>query len=196
MTKIANDIFFTKQTNTKGKSVLILTADNTQALEFFYPYYRFIEEGFAVDVITPKGGELKCESGMGLKETKKIEDVDIGGYDLLYIPGGKAPEELKKNDQVLQLTRDFAASGKPIVAICHGPQILAAAGVINGYNISAWPEVEGEIEKAGGTYLGEETVLDGQFITARWPGDLPSHLAHALEALDYNTTQGAIRKVY
>jgi protease I len=184
MTKIPNDTFVAPQTDAADKAVLILTADKVQDLEFFYPYYRFIEDGFKVDVVTPDGGELKCKNSMGIKETKKIEDVDINDYDMLYIPGGKAPQELKKNEGVLELVKSFAATGRPIAAICHGPQVLAAADLISGYNISAWPEVEDEINDAGATYLGKETVIDGQFITARWPGDLPSHLIHALEALD------------
>lgn len=183
MAKIPNDIFVAKQHNSTHQSILIMTANDTQDLEFFYPYYRLIEDGFTVDVITPEGGELKCKNGMGLKETMKIEDVDINDYELLYIPGGKAPGELKKNDAALKLTRNFAASGKPIAAICHGPQVLAAAGVVDGFTISAWPEVEAEIVKAGGKFLNEETVTDGQFITARWPGDLPAHLACTLERL-------------
>ena len=166
-----------------GKSILILTANDTQDLEFFYPYYRFIEEGCRVDVVTPKGGEFKGKNGFGLKKTKAICDVSAEQYDLLYIPGGKAPAELKDNKDAIALTQAFAKAGKPISAICHGPQVLAAADLIKGKRIAAWPEVEAEIKEAGGYFVNEITVVDGQFITARWPGDLPSHLAHTLEAL-------------
>jgi protease I len=179
-----DDIFaVSNPTNTKQQSVLIITADDVQDVEFFYPYYRFSEEGYQVDVATPDGGEFKGQKGMGLKETKKISEINEEDYQLLYIPGGKAPAELKKNDDALDLTREFAESGKPIAAFCHGPQVLAAAGVIDGRNIAAWPEVKEEVEDAGANYRNEATVVDGQFITARWPGDLPSHLAATLEIL-------------
>ncbi len=176
---------------TKGQAVLILTADDVQDLEFFYPYYRLVEAGYRVDVVTPKGGEFKGKMGMGLKETKAIRDVSPSQYQLLYIPGGKAPAELKKNEDALSLTKAFAVAGKPIAAICHGPQVLAAAGLVQGKRIAAWPEVEVEVRAAGGHYVNEPTVVDGQFITARWPGDLPSHLAAVLKALGAVSTSRA-----
>jgi protease I len=184
MASIPSDTLVASVTqNTQGKSVLILTADDTQDLEFFYPYYRLIEEGYKVDVVTPKGGEFKAKNGFGLKETKALSEVSAADYDLLYIPGGKAPAALKKDDKALKLTKDFAAAGKPIAAICHGPQVLAAAGVIQGKKISAWPEVEDEVTDAGASYVNEPAVVDGQFITGRWPGDLPAHLKKTIEAL-------------
>ena len=164
-------------------AVLILTADKTEDIEFFYPYYRFLEAGYRVEVVTPGGGEFKGKHGSGLKDTKDIRDIDPGDYDLLYIPGGKAPEKLKKEVDALQLVMQFFESGKPIAALCHGPQLLAASGVAQMRRIAAWPEVEGELTDAGIIYVNEAAVVDGPFITARWPGDLPAHLAKTLEVL-------------
>jgi len=166
----------------KGR-VVILTADKTEDQEFFYPYYRFNEAGYQVDVITPDGGDFKAKNGAGLEETMKIEDASADAYDLLYIPGGKAPEKLKKEDAAVQFVKDFVATGKPVAAICHGPQILAKAGVISGKQIAAWPEVQEEVEEAGAAYQNKECVADGQFITARWPGDLPAHLSKVMQVL-------------
>lgn len=165
------------------QSVLILTANNVQDLEFFYPYYRFAEAGLKVDVATPDGGAFTGKQGMGLQETKAIADIDENEYDLLYIPGGKAPAELVKNKDAIALTKRFAQAGKMIAAICHGPQLLAASQLVQGHKIAAWPEVEKEITQAGGTYVDQQTVIDGQFITARWPADLPAHLMHTLKEL-------------
>ena len=179
-----NDIYACSEMSANNnQSILIITADNTHDLEFFYPYYRFCEAGFRVDVATPKGGEFKGKMGMGLKQTKALNMVNAKDYALLYIPGGKAPAELKENKDALAITKAFVENGKPVSAICHGPQVLAAAKVIQGKRIAAWPEVESEIKEAGGSFVNEATVADGQFITARWPGDLPSHLAHTLQAL-------------
>ncbi len=170
----ARDYYLPETRNAAANNaVLILTADKTEDLEFFYPYYRFIEAGYKVDVVTPDGGEFKGKQGLGLHETGKIKDVKPEAYMMLYIPGGKAPAELKKNEDAIDLVRIFAAAQKPIAAICHGPQLLAAARVIEGRKIAAWPEVRDEVEAAGAAYANEETVIDGQFITARWPGDLP-----------------------
>src|SRR5690606_32248302 len=123
----------------QGK-VAMLTADGTEDQEFFYPYYRFLEAGYQVDVLTPKGKGFKGKNGAGLEETMNVEDAEPSQYDLLYIPGGKAPEKLKKEDAAIQFVRDFCASGKPVGAICHGPQVLAEADVISGKSIAAWPE--------------------------------------------------------
>jgi len=167
-----------------GYNVLIITADKVEDLEFFYPYYRFIEAGCKVDVATPKGGDFKGKHDIGLTQSLKIEDVSADNYQLLYLPGGKAPAKLKDEKTVVELVRDFVASGKPIAAICHGPQILAAANVISGYEIAGWPEIEDEIKNAGAIYANAETVVDGQFITARWPADLPMHLKRTFEILE------------
>lgn len=184
MNPIPEDIFRPEsQCADPEKSILILTADKTEDTEFFYPYYRFIEEGYRVDVATPEGGAFKGKNGSGLEETKKIADVRSEDYDLLYIPGGKAPAKLKKMEEALALTRHFFESNKPIAALCHGPQVLAAAHIIEGRKIAGWPEIENEIVEAGGKFIDQETVIDGPFITARWPGDLPAHLAATLEAL-------------
>lgn len=167
----------------KSERILIITADNTQDLEFFYPYYRLNEEGYHVDVATPKGGSFKGKMGMGLKDTRAITDVRAQDYALLYIPGGKAPAELRENDQVIALVKQFAASGKPIAAICHGPQVLVTAGLVRGRKISAYPEVRKEIEEAGGQWADEALAIDGTFITARVPGDLPRHLCGVMDTL-------------
>lgn len=183
MATLPEDIFQPEIKSKGGISVLILTANKVEDVEFFYPYYRLIEAGFNVDVATPQGGEFKGKHNTGLKKTKKITDIVSDDYHLLYIPGGEAPSELKTNQDALTLTKQFVESGKPVAALCHGPQVLAAAGVIAGRKIAAWPEVESEVEKAGATYINQETVVDGQFITGRWPADLPSHLAHTLQIL-------------
>lgn len=180
MAQAPDDIFVaTSQSKEAQTRILIVTADGTEDTEFFYPYYRFIEEGFAVDVATPHGA-FKGKNGSGLKKTKGLGDVKESDYAMLYIPGGKAPEALKQEKDAVAIVQAFAKSGKPIAAICHGPQLLAKAGVIQDKAIAGWPEIEAEVREAGATFLNEETVEDGQFITARWPGDLPKFTKAAL----------------
>jgi protease I len=185
MVLIPEDIYQPETANRNTfRSVLILTADSTEDLEFFYPYYRFIEAGFKVDVATPDGGAFSGKHMLGLKKSMKIAEVDAEDYVLLYLPGGKAPAELRENRDALALTKDFIEEGKPISAVCHGPQILAAAGVIKGYRIAAFPAIENEIRIAGGTYVNQEVLIDGPFITARWPGDLPALMKATLGVLE------------
>lgn len=175
----------------KTEKIAIITGQETEDLEFFYPYYRLSEEGYEVDVITPDGGKLEGKHGLGINQTKSISAVRPADYALLYLPGGKAPSELRKNDAVLAFVREFARSGKAIAAVCHGPQILISAGLIKGKQMAAWPEVGKELKEAGATFVDEALVEDGQFITARKPGDLPRHLYGVLQYLknNYSTTQ-------
>jgi protease I len=190
MANLPNDTY-QPESNNRGaqRAILMITASDTEDLEFFYPYYRFIEAGFKVDVVTPDGGEFKAKHGLGLKESKKITDVSADDYEMLYIPGGKAPAKLKKDDNAIALTQAFMTLGKPIAAICHGPQLLAAAGIIEGRRIAAFPEVEDEVREAGAIYLNQECVADGPFTTARWPGDLPAHMKAVLTKLNANRLQ-------
>jgi protease I len=168
----------------KAEKVLIITADKTEDTEFFYPYYRLTEAGYTVDVATPDGGKFEGKHGMGLKQTKAIADVRAQDYALIYIPGGKAPEALRKNERVLSVVKEFAASGKPIAAICHGPQVLISAGLVRGKRIAAWPEIKDEVTQAGATFVDEALVEDGQFITGRMPGDLHRHLYGVMQYLE------------
>lgn len=152
-------------------------------LEFFYPYYRFNEEGYEVDIITEDGGSFEAKHGLGLKESKSIDNVQANNYDLLYLPGGKAPEKLRENEKILKFVREIVNSGKIVASICHGAQILISAGVVKGKKIAAWPEMKEELEKAGVEFADEALQKDGNFITARKPGDLHRHLAGVLESL-------------
>ncbi len=181
---IPDDIFIAETKEPREKQrIVILTTDGTEDQEFFYPYYRFLEAGYSVDVITPDGKEFKGKNGAGLKTTMKISDADHQDYALLYIPGGKAPAKLKKEDSAVEFVRAFCGTGKPVGAICHGPQLLAEANVIEGFSIAAWPECEDEVTKAGAQYKNEACVQDGPFITGRWPADLPHQVGKIIEIL-------------
>ena len=172
-----------KQADAGAPSILIISDDKFNDLELFYPYYRFSEAGCRVVLATPAGESIKGDHGFELKADLRAVDAKPGEYDMLYLPGGKAPASLRKDENVLAFVKQFAATGKPIAVICHGAQILAAADVISGKRLAAWPEVEDEIREAGGTFVNEALVEDGQFISGRWPGDLPMHLEAVMKRL-------------
>lgn len=173
----------------KNRRVAILTGDNAEDSEFFYPYYRLTEEGYDVDVITEKGGEFKCKNGAKLKSSLPVESANAAQYELLYIPGGKAPTQLRKSEQVLRFVCEFAATGRPVAAICHGAQVLISAELLKGKEIAAWPEIKAEVEEAGACFANEALQIDGQFITARMPGDLHRHLSGVIETLNKSYTK-------
>lgn len=180
----SNDtITSTKRSDPSAKSVLIVTGDNCNELEFFVPYYRFCEAGLKVDVASPDGGSIKGAHGTEFAHTLKVSEVRPSEYALLYLPGGKAPAKLRKDEDVLAVVRQFVVAGTPISAICHAAQILVSANVVRGKRISAYPEVEKEISEAGGTFVNQALVEDGIFTTARWPGDLPGHMEATLRRL-------------
>lgn len=167
----------------KGR-IAILTADKVEEVEFFYPYYRFTEAGYDVDVITPTGTQLTGARGFGIQETVPLSDVDPGNYLMLYVPGGLAPAELRGIPEALNFVRAFAAADKIIGLVCHGPQMLVAAGLADGRRMTSWFDVAPEVEAAGGTWINEPVVRDGQFFTARKPGDLPAELHQIITHLE------------
>lgn len=194
MTLKQDIITASKQNEGAKAAILIISADTFNELEFFYPYYRFTEAGFRVDIASPEGGAIKGANGTEFPSTQPIATIDPTQYALLYIPGGKAPAEMRKSEELLEVVRRFHASGKPIAAICHAAQVLVSAGLVKGKRIAAYPEVEEEITEAGGTFVNAPLVEDGQYITARWPCDLPGHLEAVMKRLEGNAAQSTSRK--
>ena len=122
---------------------------------------------FSKATITGKRN-LEMEVDLTLSEVK-VED-----YHALILPGGKAPEKLRKDKNVLRITQDFFRQGKPIAAICHGPQIPLSAGLLKGRKATCAPSVREELLQAGAVYQDKEVVVDGNIITSRLPKDLPA----------------------
>ncbi|MER7569284.1 DJ-1/PfpI family protein [Streptomyces sp. NPDC097941] len=121
---------------------------------------------------------------MGIQETVSLVDVDPADYDMLYVPGGLAPTELRTVPAALDFVRAFAAADKPVGLVCHCPQMLVSAGLAQGRRTTSSYEVRPEVEEAGGTWVDETVVEDGPFITARKPGDLPAELHAIMQRLD------------
>ena len=163
--------------------VAVLTADRVEDVEFFYPYYRFVEEGYDVDVLTPAGGPLEGYKGLGLRTSDRLADADPLAYDLLFIPGGLAPGELREDADAIRFVQAYAGTGRVIGAVCHGPQVLIDAGLVTGRRMTSWYGVAPEIVQAGGSWVDAPLVEDGQFVTARKPGDLPVEMARIFQRL-------------
>lgn len=153
--------------------VLILTADNFEDSELLVPYYRFKEESIQVEVASLKTGKITGKHGYEVEVDTTIDEVNTDNYDLLLLPGGKAPAELRKERSALEIARRFFAGDKPVAAICHGPQILISAGLLRGRRATCYKAVAAEMKGAGAEYLDRELVVDGNLVTSRQPSDLP-----------------------
>ncbi len=158
---------------------VILTADAFEDMELFFPLFRLLEEGVAVDVAAPATGVIHGEHGYSAKATRTIASVDPDRYDLLVVPGGfpdGAPATVRKVAKAQEIARSFFAKDKPVASICHGPWLLVSADLVRGRRLTSyWHDgVPEEITAAGGTWVDEEVVVDGNLVTSRWPMDLPA----------------------
>lgn len=133
------------------------------------------------------------KKGTIVKADRLIDEVDPAAFDLLVIPGGKGPARLRQNEAILDFTRDFDAAGKPIAAICHGPQVLASAGLLNGRSATSYFTVAREVRKAGATFVNKPVVVDGNLITSRQPRDIPVFIETMLKSIDATAGTGAAK---
>lgn len=185
-----------------AKKILMLVGDFVEDYEVMVPFQSLLMVGHTVHAVCPgkKAGEKvrtaihdfegdqtyseKPGHNFGLNAT--FDEVKAEDYDALVIPGGRAPEYLRLNKSVIQVVRHFADKKKPIAAICHGPQILAAAGILKGFSCSAYPAVGPEVEEAGGRFADipvDKAYVDGNLVTAPAWSAHPEWIAKFLQVL-------------
>jgi len=185
-----------------AKKILFLAGDYVEDYELMVPFQALQMVGHQVDVVCPdkaagarirtaihdfEGDQTYSEKpGHNFTLNASFSDVDVNHYDALLIPGGRAPEYLRLNKRVIEIVQQFHAANKPIAAVCHGPQLLAAAGVLKGKTCSAYPACAPEVELAGGKYADIDVTsahTDGNLVTApAWPAH-PAWLAQFLTVL-------------
>jgi protease I len=184
------------------KNILMLVGDYVEDYEVMVPFQALLMVGHAVHVVCPgkKSGDVvrtavhdfegdqtySEKRGHNFALNATFDDIRPEDYDALAIPGGRAPEYIRLNPRVLEIVRHFASANKPIAAICHGAQVLAAAGVLKGKKCSCYPAVSPDVTQAGGTFADiamTEAVVDGNLVSApAWPAH-PAWLAKFLEVL-------------
>ena len=162
---------------------LIISADNFEDSELLFPYYRLKEEGHQVDVASGAKGRINGKHGYEVTVDKVLGNVEPNEYDMLILPGGKAPAALRKVTAAVDIARDFMQQGKPIAAICHGPQILVTADVLQGRHATCYHSVADELKRAGALYEDREVVVDGNLVTSRQPSDLPAFMREMIRLL-------------
>jgi protease I len=184
-----------------AKNILMIVGDYVEDYEVMVPYQTLLTVGHTVHAICPnkkdgdtvrtaihdfEGDQTYSEKpGHNFALNANFDDVNPADYDALVIPGGRAPEYIRLDQRVLDMVKHFADADKPIAAICHGPLVLAAAGVVQGKSCSAYPAVGPDVNQAGGTYVdvGMDAHVDGKLVTAAaWPAH-PAWMAKFLEVL-------------
>jgi protease I len=163
--------------------VLLISADNFEDVELLAPYYRLKEEGIEIDIASMRRGSIKGKHGYEVEVTKTLDEVSPDDYDLLLLPGGKAPETVRKQPKALEIARFFFTKNKPVAAICHGPQTLISAGLLKGRHATCYRSVAREMKGAGVLYEDSEVVVDGNLVTSRQPSDLPAFLRETMKML-------------
>lgn len=162
---------------------LIVSADEFEDTELLVPLYRFREEGIGVDVASRRAGRITGKHGYSQDVHKKLADADPHDYDILVLPGGRAPASLRDDAALQGIVRAFDVAGKPIAAICHGPQILVSAGMMEGRTATCYRAIASELKRAGAHYLDQEVVVDANLVTSREPSDLPAFCREMMKQL-------------
>ncbi len=128
-------------------------------------------------------GKIKGKHGYEVKVDKTLEEAQSRDYDLLILPGGKAPEAIRKEEEALKIAKDFFQENKPVSAICHGPQILITADLLKGRRATCYRSVAQELKDAGAIYEDREVIVDGNLVTSRQPSDLAAFLRETMNML-------------
>jgi protease I len=158
-----------------GKQVLIFIEDIYEDLELLYPKYRLIEAGAGVTVAGPEKDRVyRGKNGYPCKSDATYDHLNAVNFDALVIPGGFAPDKLRRSDKVLDLTRQIHQSGKPLAHICHAGWIPISAGIMKGFRCTSTPGIKDDLINAGAEWVDEEVVVDRNMISSRKPDDLPA----------------------
>lgn len=162
-----------------GQKVAILVADGFEQMEMTKPRDALKEAGAEVSIVSPSSGKIQgmnhADKGDKFDVDKKLADANPAAFDALLIPGGLFnPDELRTTEAALTFARHFFDEGKPVAAICHGPQVLITADLVRGRTMTSWPALEADLKNAGTKWVDEEVVVDNGLVSSRKPDDIPA----------------------
>lgn len=170
----------------KGKKVAILATDGFEQSELFEPLDALEKAGAMVEIVSLKSGEIrawdKTNWGKTISVDKLVDEVSYADYDALMLPGGVMnPDKLRKEQNVVGFVKEFIESGKPVAAICHGPQILIETGDLGGKRVTSYVSIKTDLINAGADWVDEEVVTDNGLVTSRTPADIPAFCKKMIE---------------
>jgi protease I len=172
-----------------GRTVAFLVAsEGIEQVELTEPWKAVEEAGGTPKLVAPEAGKVQAFHHLDKADTFPVDlpvtDADLSSFDALVLPGGVAnPDALRTDKDAVDFVRTFVESGKPVAAICHAAWSLVEADVVRGRRLTSWPSLQTDVRNAGGTWVDEEVVVDGNLITSRKPDDLPAFNATLVEAL-------------
>jgi protease I len=168
----------------KGKRVALLVEQMFNLFEFWYPYYRLKEAGAEVVVVGPVKGEVyPGKEGTQYKAEVGAGEVSAAEFDAVVIPGGYAPDHMRRHPAMVRLVKDLFDSGKVVAAICHAGWMLASAGVLRGRRATSFFAIRDDMVNAGAEWVDSEVVVDRNLVTSRKPDDLPAFMKAVIKAV-------------
>jgi protease I len=175
-----------------SKRVAVLLGPDFEDTEFQVPVSRLREAGFTVEVIGKEAGqELAGKKGKERARVERsIDDARPESYDALLIPGGYSPDNLRADERFVEFVRRFDGTGRPLAAVCHGPQLLITAGLVKGKTMTAWKTVQEDLRQMGADVRDQAVVRDDHWITSRQPSDLEAFSSALISALREEADEG------
>ena len=168
----------------EGKRIAVLAEDTYEDLELLYPWLRLIEAGAQVDVVgTGSADTYHSKHGYPIKVDVAADDVNADDYDGVVVPGGFAPDRMRRYPAVTGLVRTLAEQGKVVAAICHAGWVFVSADILRGKTVTSTAAIKDDMINAGAKWIDREVVQDGNMITSRKPGDLPAFMRAIIAAL-------------
>lgn len=167
-----------------GKKVAVLAEDHYENLELWYPVFRFREAGAHVVIVGPKAGEIyKSKEGFPAKADMSMDDARASEFDAVIVPGGYAPDRMRRHQPMLRLVREAFEQGKVVASICHAGWVPISAGILKGRTMTCVSAIKDDVINAGAHYVDKEVVVDGNLISSRTPPDLPAFCREIIKAL-------------
>lgn len=170
-----------------GKRIAFLATDGVEQIELTEPWDALTGAGARCELIAPKPGQIQGfrhhDKDRTFPVDRTVSEADPGDFDGLVLPGGVInPDRLRMDQGAVRFVRAFFDQGKPVAAICHGPWTLVEADVVRGRTLTSWPSLKTDVRNAGGSWVDEQVVTDGNLVTSRKPDDLPAFNKTAMEA--------------
>jgi protease I len=182
--------------NSSKRIAFLVAAEGIERAELVEPWAAVSDAGHTPELLSPELGKVQLFEHLDKADTREVDvavaKADVGDYAALVLPGGVAnPDNLRTDGDAVRFVADFVAAGKPVAAICHAAWVLVEADVVRGRKLTSYASVQTDVRNAGGTWVDEQVVVDGNLITSRKPDDLPAFTSALLEAVQHGVSSSA-----